>query len=203
MHTVAGTGTQGPGGQEGNPLSAEFNFTNANAGLAFSGNSILYIVLKLIIKGRYLPAGGLDVQLGPMAWAAWVGLLVTFINLMPIGQLDGGHVAFAFFGNRYQAWMRRLHMALVGVFACVFGVLFGVGRHAGLRLWPAARYALSGSTSWLVWAGLLWLLRRMSGGLYHPEVGPEPLSRRGRAVCILVGVVFVLLFMPVPMREGL
>src|SRR5262249_48648354 len=68
------------------------------------GNSVLYGLLKLAIKGRWLPANGVDVQLHPMAMAAWVGLLVTMINLMPIGQLDGGHVARAALGERHEAW---------------------------------------------------------------------------------------------------
>src|SRR5258706_10566935 len=64
------------------------------------GNSLLYIAAKWLVFGRSLPSGGVDVQLGPVAWGAWIGLLVTMINMLPVGQLDGGHVAYALLGPR-------------------------------------------------------------------------------------------------------
>ena len=76
------------------------------------GNSILYALLKLRGVRAWLPGDGVDVHLHPMALAAWVGLLVTMINLMPIGQLDGGHVARAALGDRHERLSARLHVAL-------------------------------------------------------------------------------------------
>ena len=63
------------------------------------GNSILYLLLKLITKGQILPGGGYDVMLNAIAFPAWFGLIVTMINLLPIGQLDGGHIIFSMFGR--------------------------------------------------------------------------------------------------------
>jgi membrane-associated protease RseP (regulator of RpoE activity) len=167
------------------------------------GNSILYILLKLITHGRYLPAGRLDVQLGPMAFAGWVGILVTFINLIPIGQLDGGHVAYAFFGARYERWSAWLHRSLLGVGCVVVGVLGLDASRAGRRAGAALLYGAQGALPWLVWAGLLLLLRRLTGGVWHPPVSTEPLSRGRRIVCATCAVVFLLIFTPIPMREGL
>ncbi len=87
------------------------------------GNSLLYALLKHAATGAWLPDGKRDVFLHPTAWAGWVGLLVTMINLIPIGQLDGGHIATAYFGNRYGRFataaapdpaLRRAGRLLVG-----------------------------------------------------------------------------------------
>src|SRR4029079_3021895 len=58
------------------------------ASARIEANSILYALLKYAVFGRWLPGDGLDVELHPMAFAAWVGLLVTMINLLPIRHLD-------------------------------------------------------------------------------------------------------------------
>ena len=128
------------------------------------GNSLLYILLKLIVLGRYLPADGVDVNLHPMAFAAWVGLLITFINLIPIGQLDGGHVACAVLGPRHERFSAVLHRGLLAI-----GVLGAAGLAAlavgdGASVGDAVGYGASGALPWLLWAVLLFLMRRMGGG---------------------------------------
>ncbi|MFH0900098.1 MAG: site-2 protease family protein [Pseudomonadota bacterium] len=167
------------------------------------GNSILYILLKLLAKGLYLPADGFDVQLGPVAMAAWAGMLVTFINLLPIGQLDGGHVAVAFFGDQHERRSPWLHLGLLLVGVVAMTVLALEARGAGATTLESLTYGASTALPWFIWAGLILGLRRLSGGLYHPAVGSEPLSASRRALFWLVLVVFVLIFTPVPMREAL
>jgi membrane-associated protease RseP (regulator of RpoE activity) len=165
------------------------------------GNSLLYLGLKYAIHGRLLPdASGLDVSLSPMAFAAWVGLLVTFINLIPVGQLDGGHVAVAYFGERWERvapWLHRL-MPLIGLAA--WGHMFLEARGRGLDAAGAAEYGLSGGAPWLVWSVMLLLMRRVAAGRYHPPVGDEPLPRSRRVLFWVVALLFVLIFVPVPLR---
>src|SRR5689334_8819236 len=166
------------------------------------GNSLLYAGLKLAMFHRWLPYDGIDVELHPMAFAAWVGLLVTFINLIPIGQLDGGHVARAVFGAKHDQISRKLHVALPMVGIAAGATLFALARVAGRDLLGSLRYASYGAVPWLIWGAMLLAMHRMSGG-YHPPTHAAPLSAGRRRVAIGLLVVFFLIFMPVPMRPTL
>jgi membrane-associated protease RseP (regulator of RpoE activity) len=173
-------------------------------GALIEGNSLLYLALKYVVTGRYLPAAdGTDVQLHPVAFAAWVGLLITMINLIPIGQLDGGHVACGFLGRRHEALSRRLHWLLGAVGAAVaLGLALeahGRGAAPGDAL---ARGAWAGAP-WLVWAAMILGMRRLSGGRYHPPVGETPLTAGRRRLVFLTAAIFVLIFTPIPLRQGL
>jgi membrane-associated protease RseP (regulator of RpoE activity) len=166
------------------------------------GNSILYAALKYAVFGQWLPGGGVDVQLHPVAFAGWVGLLITMINLMPIGQLDGGHVARAAMGAAHERWSARLHVALPLIGVATGLVMLAVALEAGKGLWDALQYAAYGLSPWMIWALLLGVMRHRAGE-YHPPVGDVPLdpSRRRRAIGMLV--VFVLIATPVPFRPVL
>jgi membrane-associated protease RseP (regulator of RpoE activity) len=171
------------------------------------GNSLLYALLKHASKGEWLPQGQRDVALHPTAWAGWAGLLVTMINLLPVGQLDGGHIATAYFGNRYNRFARALHRTLplmsIGVFAWVMHLVRG---EAGPRWdwWLGASIAGNAALFWLVWYMLLVVLGRLSGGgLAHPAVDDQALPASRRALFWLVLLVFAAIFMPVPLRVAL
>jgi membrane-associated protease RseP (regulator of RpoE activity) len=168
------------------------------------GNSLLYAWLKYLSKGVWLPDGQRDVFLHPTAWAGWAGLLVTMINLLPIGQLDGGHVATAYFGDRYNAFARRLHalmpLVAIGVFVWVYHLSRGeMGAHWQPGI--AAGLARNAALPWLVWFALVWSVRRLGGGVNHPPVDAKPLPRSRKALFWLMAIVFVAIFMPVPFRQ--
>jgi membrane-associated protease RseP (regulator of RpoE activity) len=160
------------------------------------GQSLLYGLLKRLVVGP-IPEG-YDVFLHPLAWAAWIGFLVTMINLIPVGQLDGGHVAYALFGRRYRQVSRWAHRTLValglgtGAYFGIQAVLAGRGTAD-----VAAEFAVGGN--WLVWALILWIMNRATRG--HPPVDADDRLTPARVVlgsaCV---VVFVLLFMSVPLR---
>jgi len=172
------------------------------------GNSILYAVLKRLIHGAWLPGGGRDVMLHPTAMAGWAGLLVTMLNLLPLGQLDGGHIAIAYFGNRYGRASRILQNLLP-----LFAVLVGLGVYAdagaelarlgGALPVSAVNIAISAGMPWVMWFLLLALLRRLSGGVDHPPVDDRPLPASRASLFWIVFVTFVTIFMPIPMRASL
>ena len=148
------------------------------------GDSILYALLKYAAKGQWLPSGGQDVILHPTAWAGWAGLLVTMLNLLPIGQLDGGHVATAHFGNRYDKAARLLHQGLPWLALVAFGWVFRLvqdqagGRELPGGLTPLA-IAINACLVWFVWFAMLWVLGRMTGGLGHPPIDDKAPAVRG------------------------
>jgi len=156
------------------------------------GQSLLYLLLKRVVLGP-IPAGH-DVFLDPIALAGWAGLLVTALNLLPVGQLDGGHVAYALFGSRQNAIARAMHAGLLLAFGWnlvrfVVPVLLGSSGDLG--------QAIGNSTFWLFWYLLLHGMARMAGR-DHPPTEPGVLSPKRRIVAFVTLAFFVLLFMPTP-----
>ncbi|MGE5619248.1 MAG: site-2 protease family protein [Sphingomonadaceae bacterium] len=134
------------------------------------GNSILYALAKLAVFGRFLPSAGVDVYINSVALAGWAGLLVTGMNLIPAGQLDGGHIAYALFGRRakYLTW----------------GV---VGALVALSLaWQG----------WMLWAFLVLFMGRVHA---VPLDDVTPLRPGERLLAALSLVLLLLVFIPVPM----
>ena len=160
------------------------------------GQSILYMFIKWVVVGS-IPEGH-DVILHPIAWAGWVGLLVTMLNLFPIGQLDGGHIFYALFGDIHTRVSRLFHRSLFGLGFCVMGY----------EAWNAVNRGMIGEDiflsslpglQWIFLGGLLALFHRKRG-FKHPPTDDDTLSPTHRGIGILCIVVFVLIFMPVVLR---
>jgi membrane-associated protease RseP (regulator of RpoE activity) len=165
--------------------------------IQLEGNSVFYLLAKFIVHGKLLPApvtyggvppllywlrymflgmpaplGGQDVLLHPLAWAGWTGLLVTALNLIPAGQLDGGHALYVLVGRRVAAALWPV--LVVGL------VLLGM-------VW----------SGWWIWAALLFLL----GRVYATPLDDVTRLDLPRRVIALSGVVlFFVLFTPIPFR---
>lgn len=142
-----------------------------DVGFFTEGNSLLYAGMKFVAFGRWLPSGGDDVYMHPVAFAGWAGLLVTGLNLLPAGQLDGGHIFFALFGPKAAQIMSML----------VAVVLLGLG-----FLW----------NGWFLWAVLIAVLGQNHSPLLN-EI--TPLKGHWRTLAILGLIVFALVFTPVPL----
>ena len=147
-------------------------------------------------------------MLHPTAFAGWAGLLVTMLNLLPIGQLDGGHVATAYFGNRYGRAARVMHRSLPWLALVVFAwVSWSAGREMDALPTPSDQnpvlIALPAAVSWIFFYVLLTALGRLSGGLDHPPVDDQPLPGSRRVLFWVVAVVLALIFMPVVQRESI
>ncbi len=141
------------------------------------GNSLLYAGAKVLVFGRFLPNGTEDVYLNQMAWAGWVGLLVTAMNLMPLGQLDGGHVTYTLLGDRAKNLFAPIMAGLIGL--AVFSFL------------------VDNTMTWVLWIFLLFFLGRIHA---EPLDDVTPLDTKRRWIAIFTLVVFVLVFVPIPFR---
>jgi membrane-associated protease RseP (regulator of RpoE activity) len=164
---------------------------------AEEGQSLLYLLLKRIFVGP-IP-DGMDVQLHPTASAGWVGFLITMINLLPWGQLDGGHIAFALFGTRQHRFARRIRAFLLVLFG--YNLLKFCVPIALHRSHSSYLFAIGSSLFWLVWFGFTGAIGWVSGGADHPPFEPSELGPVRRAVAWSCLVLFVLLFMPTPWVE--
>lgn len=160
------------------------------------GHSLLYIALLHAIKGP-IPAGQ-DIMLSPTAFAGWVGLLVTMINLIPSLQLDGGHIAYALFGERYDRISRTVRRALLPL-AIGVALAYGAPEYLAGKRGEQLIEAFMPGSAWLLWWVLLSIFAR-GAEHEHPRVDPGPLSPARRWLARGTLVLFVLLFMPSWMR---
>jgi membrane-associated protease RseP (regulator of RpoE activity) len=143
----------------------------ANEGIQL-GEPLLFKLACWLTLG---PLGPNDqVIMHPVAFAGWLGLLITALNLLPVGQLDGGHVMYALFPK----WHRRISIVCL-VALGVFGILSWQG--------------------WLLWAVLLSIL-----GVRHPPPYCDwiPLDRRRKILGVLTILAFLLTFTPMPFNLG-
>ena len=170
-------------------------FLPPGSGLSIEGNSLIYLLAKYLTFGKLLPVpadfnglnpivywigyfftgrpyplGGTDVILNPMAWAGWAGLLVTALNLIPAGQLDGGHVLYVLLGKKARWFVVPILVALV---------LLGF-------VW----------SGWWLWAFLIFLLGRVYA---EPLDQITELDPRRRRIAWLGMIIFFLVFIPVPL----
>ncbi len=134
------------------------------------GNSLLYALAKIITFGQFVPNGSVDVMLNQLAQAAWTGLLVTALNLIPLGQLDGGHILYSLIGDRARDLYYPVLILTVVMVVTV-------------------------SEAWLFWLILLFLFGRFYAA---PLNMVTPLGRRHQIIAVLALFVFVITFVPIP-----
>lgn len=142
-------------------------------GTIILGDSILMKLLSGAFHSGL--AENQDVLLHPVAFAGWIGLLVTMLNLLPIGQLDGGHVAYAMLGDKHDL----------------------VAKTALFSLIPLSLFSLN----WLIWGLLILIIMRTTK---HPPVQDLhiPLSDANRRIGYICLLIFILCFIPTPIRIG-
>jgi membrane-associated protease RseP (regulator of RpoE activity) len=165
-------------------------------GHVLEGNSIFYIAAKYVVLGELLPSpidyggvspllywgrylligspipyGGRDVLLNPLAWAGWAGLLITALNLIPAGQLDGGHIVYTLIGDSAKRMWPFIVIALLLM---------------GFVVWEG----------WYIWAMLIFFMGRSYA---KPRDEITELDSRHKVLAMSGLVLFILVFMPLPL----
>ncbi len=137
--------------------------------------------LQYFFTGQPIPFNGLDVQIDNVALAGWAGLLVTALNLVPVGTLDGGHVAYGLFGEK----ARRIFPVAIGILIALIFL-------------PSLLTLSFGALnfSWLLWVFILFWLGNVRT---TPLDDITPLDGKRRLLGFFVLLVFFLLFTPIPM----
>jgi membrane-associated protease RseP (regulator of RpoE activity) len=156
------------------------------------GHSLLYVAMLRVLKGPI--ADHHDIILSPTAFAGWVGLLVTMINLIPSLQLDGGHIAYALFGERYDRISRAVRRSLLPL-AIGVGLAYAIPEFLAGKRGNDLLETLAPGGTWLLWWVLLSLFAR-GAEHEHPQVDPGSLSPTRRWLARGTLLLFVLLFMP-------
>jgi len=151
-------------------------------------------VLMKLLDHVFAPAKpeGMDLELSPIAFGAWGGMFVTMINLLPVGQLDGGHVAYALFGPKQDRYAQLIHRSMLAFF---FVVVFGhVARDVsnGLGLYYLGRH-LANSLFWLVWFQVLAVLGLLASRGRDDPPKPGALTIRTR-LAATIGLVVIASF---------
>jgi membrane-associated protease RseP (regulator of RpoE activity) len=141
-----------------------------SGGPLFWDPPLFKIIMKLLGTPQWM-------EWNPVYWAAWAALLVTALNLFPVGQLDGGHVLYAALGPRLHKLVSRIVCAAVAILAVVAFVLYR-------------------SPIWFLWTAVLIFLLRVG---HPPTATEEPLGKARIALAIFSILVFALCFMPFPM----
>ena len=123
------------------------------------GESLLLELLNRL--GAPVVPAGMDIEFSPVAFAAWAGMFVTMINLLPVGQLDGGHVAYALFGPRQNRIAQWVHRSMLAFFFVSLAMYTLRDVRAGFGLLRIGTH-VNNSLFWLVWFEVLAVLGSFS-----------------------------------------
>lgn len=155
------------------PLHIPAGYVAQAGGLYFSDP--LFFKLLALISGVDLRV---PIDLNAFYFAAWVGLLVTALNLIPSGQLDGGHAMYAIFGKRVHHWTGRIAFIAMVTFSILGWFIYG-------------------SPSGFLFAILLGIMMRIK----HPEpLDDTPLDTKRKAIALMTLIIFILCFVPFPIH---
>jgi membrane-associated protease RseP (regulator of RpoE activity) len=139
------------------------------AGISLGSSILFHLMSRMVL---HIDPVKSDILLHPVAFAGWIGFLITSLNLLPIGQLDGGHIVYALFGDRHEKIAKTSIPILI-----LLGFIF----------WPG----------WILWAVLMLIIGYRHPPVVYPQI---QLDRKRRIVGWVSLIIFILTFTPMPIR---
>ena len=180
---------------------SEIKYETVETGVSI-GSSIFFYIMCWIVHGS-MPDNAYLI-LHPIAFSGWIGLFVTCLNLLPVGQLDGGHVAYAIIGPK-----QRIVAKIVIVILIILGIkdwigwlirtgillIMGINHLSVIYDWIPLILGDKSWIGWIIWTGILLIM-----GINHPPVTYDwiPLDRKRKVIGWITISVFVMTFTPVP-----
>lgn len=140
-------------------------------GQLLEGNSLMYLFAKIAVLGQIYPTNSSDVLMNQLTFAGWTGILLTSLQMIPLGQLDGGHVLYSLFGKR----------ARIAFYPILLGLI-------GIALW-------SREPAWLFYLVILFLVGRFYAVPLDAITSLNPLRKTLAMTALLI---FIVTFTPIP-----
>jgi len=151
------------------------------------GNSLLFYGLSSLFRNYGFVPPMNEIYHYPYLCVGWFGLFVTALNLLPVGQLDGGHILYAISGGKIQGIIARIFLLILLVTGLISVFLFL--KHS---------YYL-GSMGWLLWVVILYFLIKLD----HPKIADDnQISNNRKILGWLIFVIFILIFPPIPFIDS-
>lgn len=162
------------------------------------GDSLIFILFSSFVFGE-IPESS-QVFLHPVAFAGWIGLLVTALNLIPSGQLDGGHIIYSVFSKKWHLIISKTAIALLIIFGFGTEPIFFLLNEYNIFDVSVSQLSFLNFQGWLGW--LLWALILTFLGTKHPPTFYDEIDigTKRKLIAVLALVIFIVCFIPVPIK---
>lgn len=180
-------------------LSNVVNVENETITTAFVlGDSLIFMLFSNLVFGEIQQ--GFEIFLHPIAFAGWIGLLVTALNLIPSGQLDGGHIVYSVFPKKWHLIISKTVIAILIVFGFGTEQIFFLLKEYDIFDVAGTSLSLLEFKGWLGW--LLWALILTFLGTKHPPTFYDEIDigTKRKVIAVLALLIFIVCFIPVPIK---
>lgn len=172
-------------------------FENDSVSFVKLGSSLIFELFVRVVFGNGGIKDGYEIMLHPVAFAGWIGLFITALNLIPSGQLDGGHLVFSLFSKKVHLLVSRISIVLL--------IILGLGTKPFVYLLEAmgmdggginSSYIFQGWPGWLIWA----LALKLIGTRHPPSIYEEKeIGFNRKLLAFLSLLILIGCFIPVPL----